>query len=104
MIRRPPRSTLDRSSAASDVYKRQSLFGAVPIKILERLEGKFSLSPDDSRIAFIRVSTNSNGQQEHALMIANSDGTNESKLLARQYPDKLDAPVWSPDGESIVCA
>src|SRR5678815_3879370 len=26
MIRRPPRSTLDRSSAASDVYKRQDLF------------------------------------------------------------------------------
>ena len=26
IIRRPPRSTLDRSSAASDVYKRQSLF------------------------------------------------------------------------------
>src|SRR5678816_1844126 len=27
MIRRPPRSTLDRSSAASDVYKRQVLPG-----------------------------------------------------------------------------
>ena len=26
MIRRPPRSTLDRSSAASDVYKRQQQF------------------------------------------------------------------------------
>ena len=26
MIRRPPRSTLDRSSAASDVYKRQHLY------------------------------------------------------------------------------
>src|SRR5678815_1082572 len=25
MIRRPPRSTLDRSSAASDVYKRQRI-------------------------------------------------------------------------------
>ena len=25
MIRRPPRSTLDRSSAASDVYKRQAI-------------------------------------------------------------------------------
>ena len=25
MIRRPPRATLDRSSAASDVYKRQHL-------------------------------------------------------------------------------
>lgn len=83
---------------------RVSLSGDVPIKILERLEGKFSLSPDDRRIAFIRVSTNSNGQQEHALIIANSDGTNESTLLARQYPDKLDAPAWSPDGESIMCA
>ena len=28
MIRRPPRSTLDRSSAASDVYKRQALYDA----------------------------------------------------------------------------
>ena len=27
MLRRPPRSTLDRSSAASDVYKRQALAG-----------------------------------------------------------------------------
>ena len=27
MIRRPPRSTLDRSSAASDVYKRQAWGG-----------------------------------------------------------------------------
>ena len=26
MIRRPPRSTLDRSSAASDVYKRQFIY------------------------------------------------------------------------------
>ena len=26
MMRRPPRSTLDRSSAASDVYKRQLLY------------------------------------------------------------------------------
>mgnify|MGYP003381543559 CR=1 FL=1 len=30
MIRRPPRSTLDRSSAASDVYKRQVLRRAQP--------------------------------------------------------------------------
>ena len=29
MIRRPPRSTLDRSSAASDVYKRQAATRAV---------------------------------------------------------------------------
>ena len=39
MIRRPPRSTLDRSSAASDVYKRQPMTDAgVPVG---------GLSPDD---------------------------------------------------------
>ena len=30
MIRRPPRSTLDRSSAASDVYKRQTQGATTP--------------------------------------------------------------------------
>src|SRR5678815_4933760 len=30
MIRRPPRSTLDRSSAASDVYKRQGPMRSTP--------------------------------------------------------------------------
>src|SRR5678815_3821188 len=33
MIRRPPRSTLDRSSAASDVYKRQD-----PDRVVTRLD------------------------------------------------------------------
>ena len=34
MIRRPPRSTLDRSSAASDVYKRQLDFLGVGDQVL----------------------------------------------------------------------
>ena len=43
MIRRPPRSTLDRSSAASDVYKRQVLDaveaqGISYIEVVELLE------------------------------------------------------------------
>eukprot|EP00658_Telonema_sp_P-2_P074110 TRINITY_DN63288_c0_g1_i1.p1 TRINITY_DN63288_c0_g1~~TRINITY_DN63288_c0_g1_i1.p1 ORF type:complete len:128 (+),score=31.94 TRINITY_DN63288_c0_g1_i1:87-470(+) len=33
MIRRPPRSTLSSSSAASDVYKRQSLRQPIPTSI-----------------------------------------------------------------------
>ena len=36
MIRRPPRSTLDRSSAASDVYKRQG--EELLKKFIEKLE------------------------------------------------------------------
>ena len=43
MIRRPPRSTLDRSSAASDVYKRQvkdqgEIFEDIYSQILRDLE------------------------------------------------------------------
>ena len=35
MIRRPPRSTLDRSSAASDVYKRQMMDSSWPLLLLK---------------------------------------------------------------------
>eukprot|EP00658_Telonema_sp_P-2_P013994 TRINITY_DN15307_c0_g1_i1.p1 TRINITY_DN15307_c0_g1~~TRINITY_DN15307_c0_g1_i1.p1 ORF type:complete len:113 (-),score=25.30 TRINITY_DN15307_c0_g1_i1:22-360(-) len=36
MIRRPPRSTLSSSSAASDVYKRQKMLFAAILKSLNR--------------------------------------------------------------------
>ena len=38
MIRRPPRSTLDRSSAASEVYKRQRIARAAFTQTAEYLE------------------------------------------------------------------
>ena len=40
MIRRPPRSTLMRSSAASDVYKRQSVDGVRAEVMLHTLEDR----------------------------------------------------------------
>ena len=46
MIRRPPRSTLDRSSAASDVYKRQVITG---IENLIRREATVGPSDGDVR-------------------------------------------------------
>ena len=59
MIRRPPRSTLDRSSAASDVYKRQELYNAgsktvdlggyrlVLNGLTQRLKPGLSIAPKD---------------------------------------------------------
>ena len=46
MIRRPPRSTLDRSSAASDVYKRQSLYMGF---VYNQLGGVYELAEDYER-------------------------------------------------------
>src|SRR5678816_2130229 len=50
MIRRPPRSTLDRSSAASDVYKRQGVFsiaGLVLMSFVGKLMGNEFVAAED---------------------------------------------------------
>ena len=47
MIRRPPRSTLDRSSAASDVYKRQGLdtdINKIPVFLKEEDDAIFKFN------------------------------------------------------------
>ena len=78
--------------------------GGVATKVIERLEGNFSVSPDDSQIAFIRQAINREGQRQYALMVVNSDGTGERTLLVGAYPDELDVPVWTLDGQSIICS
>ena len=44
MIGRPPRSTLDRASAASDGYKRQRLVGAVETPAEEEIGKEIALA------------------------------------------------------------
>ena len=58
MIRRPPRSTLDRSSAASDVYKRQLVNGGTTIFQNVYVEGDIAMACDD----LVNVSLNGNCQ------------------------------------------
>ena len=61
MIRRPPRSTLDRSSAASDVYKRQlqdmvekQINGAYPDAHIKEVED-YNIFETDGKVAFERL-------------------------------------------------
>mgnify|MGYP003381625105 CR=1 FL=1 len=55
MIRRPPRSTLDRSSAASDVYKRQGRGFGYPITVGERPLPEHMVKPGGRYLFFINV-------------------------------------------------
>ena len=63
MIRRPPRSTLDRSSAASDVYKRQVVLlqragrvrVPVPVDVVDD-ELLVALHPDALDLSLIHIS------------------------------------------------
>ena len=50
MIRRPPRSTLDRSSAASDVYKRQG-----PDRLAKRIAAGVAHGPQTEREPVLRL-------------------------------------------------
>ena len=83
---------------------RVSLLGGVPAKITDDPQGKFSISADDSRIAFIREAINSEGQYEYSLFTVRSDGTEEKKLFKGTHPHKLDTPMWTPDGSAIICS
>jgi Tol biopolymer transport system component/DNA-binding winged helix-turn-helix (wHTH) protein len=83
---------------------RVSLLGGAPTKIIDKLEGNFSISTGDSQIAFIRKVIKPDGGLEYLLMVAGSDGAGERAVLARTYPESLDNPLWSHDNKSILCA
>ena len=63
MIRRPPRSTLDRSSAASDVYKRQIQVEGPdePPELTEdgemiEIDGETAVPPEEESLSLIHIS------------------------------------------------
>jgi serine/threonine protein kinase/Tol biopolymer transport system component len=78
-------------------------FGGVPRKILSNVASVIALSPDGSRLAFIRNDNVATGEDQ--LIVANADGSNESKLAVRKgdafFPTS--GLSWSPDGKLIAC-
>ncbi len=90
------------------VLYRIPFFGGLAVKLLEEVDSSISLSPDGKRLAFIR------GDPEHGeddLLIANSDGTSEQKLVSHKpaylFPSAREmrsawGPAWSPDGQTIA--
>src|SRR5678815_6180446 len=74
MIRRPPRSTLDRSSAASDVYKRQLLHERLrPEQLLGRTQPHLAIEDVSlHRVrepAIIDVHDSVAGSEEHVEVV-----------------------------------
>ncbi|HWP55235.1 MAG TPA: protein kinase, partial [Pyrinomonadaceae bacterium] len=56
--------------------------GGVPRKILSNIASVITFSPDGNRIAFTRNDNAATGEDQ--LIVANADGSNESKLAARK--------------------
>jgi len=86
------------AEATPSVLYRVPVLGGSPQKLKEDLASPPSLSPDGTRIAFVRESA-----AESSLMIGDLDSGRERRLSSRKLPNVLDYPAWSPDGRFIAC-
>jgi len=92
----------DKDNVQGALFQVPAL-GGVPRKILSNIASTITFSPDGSRIAFIRNDNAATGEDQ--LIVANADGSNQSKLASRKG-DRFFASSglsWSPDGKLIAC-
>ena len=88
----------ERNIPGRALYRMPAL-GGVATRLLVDIESIVTLSPDGSRMAFVRHSS-----EESALIIADADGHNQRKLATRPMRDRFKVPAWSPDGKEIACS
>src|SRR5262249_38891716 len=84
---------------------RVPVIGGSPVKVLENVPSAVTFSPDGKRFAFVRGEFDQ--LDDTSLIVANTDGSAEPRVIARRRsPDYFvvgAGPSWSPDGKTVAC-
>jgi Tol biopolymer transport system component len=80
---------------------RLAVLGGSARKLITDVDSPVTVSPDGSRLAFIRQAP---AERESRLVVADVDGSNERLLASRKLEDGSYATTaaWSPDGKFIA--
>ena len=81
---------------------RVPLLGGTPRRVLDWIQSPVGISPDGSRLAFVRHDATAGAD---SLVVASADGGEERVLARRGGTDwfEEDGPAWSPDGALVAC-
>jgi TolB protein len=93
----------EKNSPLGIVYQIPVLGGS-PQRVAQDVDTPITFSPDGKRFAWVRNFPQSG---ETSLFVANSDGTNEQKIVSRQRPVRFTAgagigPSWSPENDVVA--
>jgi Tol biopolymer transport system component/DNA-binding winged helix-turn-helix (wHTH) protein len=90
----------DNDLAIGGLYQVPALGGAAR-KVLTDIDSQISFAPDKKQFAFLR---NDLSSKETHLIIANLDNANQQRLAVHAGVNWMTdaAPVWSPDGKTII--
>lgn len=90
------------ASRDGDLF-RMAIPGGIPRIIARHVEGRTAVSPDGSKISFVRCPWLT--EDNCSLFVADAvNGSSEQKLLTRPSPILIGDSVFTPDGEDIVFA